>query len=351
MQSKIALDKIIKKSRVHFYKPIQIAEILFHDRQGQLSLHDLESYRNISKKWRDQITQKLIGRISTSSQKFQDNLFEDNAMPPQMLVELAEFNRQHNGVVEAFIYKSLQLKLGIVYNVEKYIKESDADTFKLSSLLNFFVDNPGLKRSIDKMYEITVFALFSTIVRTLQAQVALEIGNKDVEVMKDFERFIKMVLGLEVGMEKVSKPASLFRAGVTNAADRGLDMISNFGPVIQVKHLTLTPELAEDITSGLAADSVIIVCLTAEVDAIRTLLTQIGMDSRIQGIITLKDLEEWYELCLSLKYRSTLGSNLLADLSREFESEFPSSLEIQPFMQERKYLNITLPSGWDILSI
>jgi hypothetical protein len=33
--SKIALDKIIQKARVHFYKPIQIAEILHRDRVNQ----------------------------------------------------------------------------------------------------------------------------------------------------------------------------------------------------------------------------------------------------------------------------------------------------------------------------
>jgi hypothetical protein len=49
-----------------------------------LHLTDLESCRNASKKWRDQITQRLIGRISTSSQKFQDNIFEANAMPPSL---------------------------------------------------------------------------------------------------------------------------------------------------------------------------------------------------------------------------------------------------------------------------
>ena len=34
-------------------------------------------------------------------------------------------------------------------------------------------------------------------------------------------------------------PAHIYRVGVTNAADRGLDMWANFGPAIQVKHLTL----------------------------------------------------------------------------------------------------------------
>lgn len=352
MDSKLALDKVIKKSRVHFYKPIQIAEILYNDRVNKkLDLLDLESYRNSSKKWRDQITQKLVGRISTSSQKYQDNIFEDNAMPPRLLKELTSFNRENKGAVEAYIYENLQLKLASVYKVEKYIKESTSDRFNLDELLKFFVANPGLKRSVDKMYEIVVYALFSTIVRALKAEVVIDIGNKDVEVLKDFQKFIKMVLGLDVNMQKVSKPASLFRVGVTNAADRGLDMLSNFGPVIQVKHLTLTPELAEDITVGLAADSIIIVCIDAEKEAINTLLSQIGMESRIQGIITLSDLNEWYKLCLSKKYRSTLGQTLLSDLHREFETEFPSSRGLEPFIEEREYKNIKLPLGWNASSV
>lgn len=352
MQGKEALDKIIKKSRVHFYKPIQIAEILHQDRTKKpLNLLDLESYRNASKRWRDQITQKIIGRISTSSQKFQDNIFDENAIPPRLLKELANFNRKNKGVVEAYVYGSLQHKLEKVYDIEKYIKKSNPDTFELSELLKFFITTPGLRRSVDKMYEITVYALFSTIVRALKAEVVIELGNRDEEVLKDFQQFIKMVLGIDLTTERVSKPASLFRVGVTNAADQGLDMLSNFGPVIQVKHLTLTPELAEEITSGIAADSIVIVCIDAEKEAINTLLTQIGMESRIQGIITLSDLEKWYKLCLSKKYRSTLGQTLLADLHREFELEFPSSQEIEPFIKERGYNSTKLSPDWDIASI
>ena len=60
-QAKTSLDKIIRKSRVHLYKPIQIAEILYHHRvEGALEIEDLESYRNISKKWRDSISLNLL---------------------------------------------------------------------------------------------------------------------------------------------------------------------------------------------------------------------------------------------------------------------------------------------------
>ena len=45
-----ALDKIIQKSRIHFYKPIQIAEILYHDRvYHDVDLASLETYRTRSK--------------------------------------------------------------------------------------------------------------------------------------------------------------------------------------------------------------------------------------------------------------------------------------------------------------
>lgn len=46
--AKNALDSIIKKSRVHLYKPIQIAEILYKNRKTQdvNDLTDLESYRH-----------------------------------------------------------------------------------------------------------------------------------------------------------------------------------------------------------------------------------------------------------------------------------------------------------------
>jgi type II restriction enzyme len=196
------------------------------------------------------------------------------------------------------------------------------------------------------MYEITVYALFATIVRAIEAQVTVEITNKDDSVLNDFAPFIRAVLGIKPGTHRRVRPASLFRLGVTNAADRGLDMLTNFGPVIQVKHLTLTPVIAEDIATGIAADSIVIVCVDAEKDAILALLTQLGFETRIQGIITLTDLESWYELCLSQKYRHTLGGTLLADLIREFDLEFPTNVEIEPFLKERGYDQIALPGEW-----
>ena len=345
-QAKKAIDNLIEKSRVHFYKPIQIAEILYQHRiKKELNLLDIEAYRNISKKWRDEVSVRLIGRKSTSSQKYQDNLFESNAIPPKILAELGDINLKSQGGVEAYIYTMIQIKFSELHSVADYIHNANPETFDLDEVVNTFTQTAGLKRSIDKVYEISVYALFATIVRYLRIEVTLKINNKDRAILSDFSVFVEDVLGVSASNTEVTVPANLYRVGATNAADRGLDMWSNFGPAVQVKHLTLTSEIVEDIVDGVAADKIIIVCLDIEKESISSLLKQVGWGTRIQGIITLDDIRNWYKLCMSEEHKENLGSTLLKDLCREFDAEFPSSSELRPFLLERNYKK-NFPPGW-----
>ena len=332
------LDTIIKKSRVHFYKPIQIAEILYrHRTKRDFRLGDLESYRNSSRKWRDEITRRLTGSASTSSQKYQDNLFDKNALPPKQIVELGRINRETPGTIEAYVYKAFARRLDSVHAIFKYIADTTPGSFSLKRLVDMFVQDAGLKRSTDKMYEITVYALFSSLVRELQVEASLSIRNKDPDVMKDFQSFMQLVLNLDQNTAERSFPARLYRLGATNAADSGLDIWANFGPAIQVKYITLTQEILDDVMGEISADKIVIVCLEQEKAIINSMLTQLGWGKRIQGIITLTDLTNWYQTCMSDKYATGLGRQLLDDLKREFTDEFPSISEIQPFMRERGY--------------
>lgn len=68
-EAKAALDSLVTKSRAHLYKPMQIAEILRVHRLEQEDIDplNLETYRTKSKKWRDVVTSRLVGRNSTSS--------------------------------------------------------------------------------------------------------------------------------------------------------------------------------------------------------------------------------------------------------------------------------------------
>ena len=75
--AKRSLDIVIRKARVHLYKPIQVAEILYRDRVDRdVDLEVLETYRTQSRRWRDEVCMRILGRTSTSSARFQDNLFD-----------------------------------------------------------------------------------------------------------------------------------------------------------------------------------------------------------------------------------------------------------------------------------
>lgn len=348
--AKTALDKIIRKGRVHLYKPIQIAEILRRSRvSGDIDISDLETYRNTSKQWRDTVSLRLVGNVSTSSQKFQDNIFEENAMPPRFLNQLDETNRSDTGIVENYIYHRCKQKWSLLLEIGEYLDKAETDNFDLEEMVNWFTEERGLKKSVDKVYEIAVHALFTAIVQELKVIVSLEIENPKPEILADFKGFIRLVLGIKPNETRVSLPAMLFRAGVTHAADTGVDIWTNFGPIVQIKHLSLTEDEIEDLASSTISGRIIIVCLDAEKDAIRSVLTQIGWRSRIQGIVTLNDLKNWYDKGLK-KYSSTMGKNILKYLKVEFRREFPMVTEVDSFLEERGYNPEKLTGEWGIIS-
>ncbi len=336
LEAKIALDKIIGKARVHFYKPFQIAEILHYDRLNhfQFDITNKETYRNISKQWRDVVSLRLVGRVSTSSQKYQDNLFDTNAMPPRLLAELATINRENGGMVECYIYYQFKARLQAVIDAYMYLTTASVETFSLNNFLLQFEQVHGLKRSIDKAFEIVVYALFSTLVTELQAQVSITLANPNPQVIADFGRFVKYVLGLDANTNSVTVPASMYRGGVANAADSGLDIITNYGPAVQVKHLRLDSQLAGEIVDGVSVQDVVIVCKTAEADLIHSLLSQIGLG--IRGVITQDDLENWYTKCQT-RYADSMGRSLLSFLATEFVQEFPMLGQLSSFLLERGY--------------
>jgi len=152
--AKDALDKIIAKSRVHFYKPIQIAEILYRHRTAlhPIDLLRLDDYRNQSKKWRDDISIVLLGRKCTSSARFQDDLFNDNAIPPNILNILGHENVTTNGAVEAYIYSRFTNRHTQLSEALDYCLKSTKNDFKVIDFINSFRQEAGLKRSIDKIY-------------------------------------------------------------------------------------------------------------------------------------------------------------------------------------------------------
>ncbi len=326
IQAKKSLDNIIKKARVHLYKPIQIAEILYRDRvNGDIDLADLETYRTKSKKWRDTICIPFLGRTSTSSAKYQDDLFNESAVPPSALEFLGKENRDKNGIVESYIYDRFMERYGQMTNALAYSRNTNKESFYLAEFLDLFWSEPGLRRSIDKIYEIIVYSLFSVLVEELEVQIEVSFNPERIDVLKEFESFAEKVIQINSENTSYISPANINRVGVTNAADRGLDMWANFGPAIQIKHLSLNEKLAEDIVTTVTSDSIVIVCKDSEESVIKSLLNQLGWKSRIQSIVVESELLNWYEKALRGTFSDFIGDKLLKSITNELLLEFPSS--------------------------
>lgn len=337
-EAKSALDSVIKKSRIHLYKPIQIAEILYRDRvYGDINLLDLNTYRNESKHWRDDISQVLLGRICTSSARFQDDLFNDNAVPPKILNVLGEENRMTGGAIEAYIYAKFLARSLQLFNALNYCDVADKTNFYVSEFIDSFWKEAGLKRSLDKIYEIIVYALFSTITEALNLQVEAYVNSDKLDIMFEFDDFARKIMCLDANNHSHAQNAKLYRVGVTNAADRGLDMYSNWGLAIQIKHLSLDEDLAQSITQGVSSDKIIIVCKDAEKNVIVSLLSQIGWRNRIQDIVTEQDLINWYEKALRGKFSDIMGDRVLENLRSEIAEEFPRVSGLPEVLKQRKY--------------
>ena len=344
------LDTLIRKTRIHFYKPIQVAEILHRDRiERDIDLDDLESYRTHSRRWRDEISFRFVGRKSTSSSRFQDNLFDANATPPSVLARLGEINRRNDGGVEAYIYTAFRERLSQVSSGLSLVSQSDSSSFRLKDFTEGFRRTPGLARSVDKIFEIVVYALFSTLLEVLDVKIGVRIDNINTTILKEFADFTEKVLGLSEATPVRYQEAKVYRAGVTNAADRGLDMWANFGVAIQIKHISLTPATVADITSGISADRIIVVCKECERDVLVSVLKQFGSAHHLQSVITEEELEHWYEKALRGESAEFIGDRVLQKLANEITVEFPSvTSDFDNFFKARGYDRLSSVDLWEV---
>lgn len=344
------LDTLIRKTRIHFYKPIQVAEILHRDRiERDIDLDGLESYRTHSRRWRDEISLRFVGGKSMSSSLFQDNLFDANATPPSVLARLGEINRSNDGAVEAYIYTAFRERLSQVSSGLSIVLQADSSSFRLKDFTERFTRSPGLARSVDKIFEIVVYALFSTLLEVLDVKIGVHIDNINTTILKEFADFTEKVLGLSEATPVRYQDAKVYRAGVTNAADRGLDMWANFGVAIQIKHISLTPATVADITSGISADRIIVVCKECERDVLVSVLKQFGSAHHLQSVITEEELEQWYEKALRGESAELIGDRVLQKLANEITVEFPSvTSDFDNFFKARGYDRLSSADFWEV---
>lgn len=348
-QAKERIDSLIKKARVDMYKPIQIAEVLRQSRlHNEIDVNVLDTFRNPSLRWRDEVTKRLLGKVSTSSARYQHDVWNETAMPLHLLATLDQENKRTHGNVERYIYLRFNERQETVAGMIAFIEQATPKTFLLKALLEKFTHQAGIKRSVDKAYEIIAYSLFETVVSALQATIKVSVPVSSQKILGEFSDLAKVLLGVEAGKPSWEADAHIYRVGVTNAADRGLDMWANFGPAIQVKHLTLDGSLAQSIVDQVESDHIVIVCRDADAKVIEVVAKQINWGRRVRGIVSESELIAWYERCMRGDNAAMLARPLLRRLSDGFKAEFPQAGEMVEFLEERAYLSIRADKLWSV---
>lgn len=354
-EAKARLDRLIRKTRDVFYKPIAIAEILYRNRTEELDLTLLNEYRRASDRWSKDIARRLWGSATSSNSRYWDQMFDEPLMTPAVITALGRINcgGRPAGLVESYIYAHLHDKLKGLRAIIDWVADQNPQTFELETLISKFVTDERYVQSVDKLYEVVVYALFEVVTRRLDARISLTINPKSI-VLKTSDDFALMVLGVNSDRPIIEQPAKLYRVGKANASDGGLDMWANFGPAVQVKHVSLTVDACEGICEKIYADKIIIVCKDVDTDVISVVLSQVGLGERVRGIIPESLLCGWYRKACKLGSDRTLGSDLLELLVREMSHEFSTSQDevidrMMRFSAERQYRYDRLPGAWQNL--
>jgi type II restriction enzyme len=327
IDAKAKLDRVINLSRVEMYKPIQVAEILREMNQNSnLDPSKLETYRNISRELRNRITKQLIGKVSTSSMRFQDDLWNESAVPPSALRILEQANRK-TSKVEEYIYQHVYAKNAHLIEIRKHL--DDISSIRDIEKMFESFQSPGLRTSADRLYEVFVLSVLQTDLEESNYQLYVQ-GTESTLKGLGAKKLINAT-------ERQDNNLKLAKMGHTNAADAGLDIWSNFGVVISVKNYQLDSELFEKVLSDTPVGFLVIICETVTEDLLDRYI-QIS-NGRSVMFITKSELLDDAKRILSDKLSSKRFSVRFLEY---FDGEFPLTVTLENFMKKRNY-RIALP--------
>lgn len=330
--AKEKLDHVIRIGRVEMYKPIQVAEVLRYSRLGgDVDLSDVETYRTRSRHWRDEVTFTLFEKQSTSSARYQDDVWNENAIPPAAMVTLGDANSA-DGIVEAYIYSFI-----IDKNRELVTARSTIDSLssvdEIVDLLQTF-ESPSLRSSADRLFEILAAAVFKTELSLTSYTISVDRPNRNSQRMS-IDNLVDLV-------SIHPMPLIVDRLGHTNAADAGLDIWTNFGVAVNVKRRNLTTQLLRQVVTDTPIGSLHIVCLDVDPGAARELdnLRKSGFNI---SVTTRNDLLESVAILLQKPDHSLA---FVDALSKAFDKEFPMAQTLGEFVRLRGYDRANLSGRW-----
>ena len=296
----------------------------------------------------DAACRELYEYPAGQNKNYFDFFFE--MMPLDQLSAIAAENARGNGIVEAYLFFSLQAKQDRIAGVRELLASQSPQNFDVPEFLAEFQRDAGLVRNTGQAFELVVHALFDVLASVLGARVVLSVDPRHEGVMEDFGDFCNIMLGIGPDQAPVHFPARMFRVGTTYSNDGGLDIWSNFGPIVQVKHMTVSLQEAQDVESEVRADRIVIVCKDAHRDLIQAVLTSSGLLRRVKGIVTEADIVRWYGLALGEKYAGVTVPALYQRVVEEFEREFSPAVSSRftRFAEMRSYRKESLMDLWAI---
>ncbi len=302
---------------------------------SRFAFADHETYRCASKHWRDVISTRLVGSNSRSNGSWQDNLFPGQSTP-RMLAVLARENRRLGGAIEAYIYRRIGELYGSIGELVISIENSDPNEFSLRQFLDQCCQSQ-LQRVKERIYEIIACAIIATLTKFLDVQVIATVSAKRFQLVANDEILLGAVLGMPNGKPKRTAAGRLSRLGLTSAADGGVDIVSNFGFIAQVKHAALDDRLLSKLYAAVQIEGMAVICRSATFSS----PSDSGSPNTF-SVITQDDLVRWSDRIVRGDFGLGAADFLCESLTAGLRLEFPACdpVDFAAFMTERGYIDM-----------
>jgi hypothetical protein len=333
------VEKMHRRTRGKNFKLVRLGEVLHLERTRPdvIDVQRADTYLKLSREQRDEITRELFGSVSRSNREWDDIIVpRRNAAP--VLATLTRENHRVRAQVEAFIYSLIGADIAAVGNLIDWCETVEPGRFSIADLLSRCRGDDRLRRQMPTLFELVTFAVCATVVEALRIDVALTVSPGRSRSLKSEPAFRALFGHLLQDQAGRVRRGRLERVSVANAADGGLDIVSNFGLNVQVKHGTLDAKLAQTIARATAVEDLVVVCRSIA----PTFCDCRQTDTRVRGVVTEDDLVRLASRTvggeLGREAEPALRQRIVAELRREFPGVAPDRFD--RFFKERGYHNV-----------
>ena len=220
--------------------------------------------------------------------------------------------------------------------VTKNLIASIKEEYSIKSLINACYDNPIFRFNHEKIFDAVFYSMFFALKSFLEGE-RLNALEKEL-ILSNFGYLGLFVKLADTNVKKSEEGIRVYQISKSTEYDFNEDYSD--GVTLQIRHLSLNTSFINAYSTSIFCDHILIICKNSERKTIVRFLSQIGLKSRIQSIVTEDDLVRWYEKALRGSHAELLGNTLLETMRKELANEFPSIDETPEIIKRRKYETI-----------